>query len=140
MKYPSILLLVLVIGLIVPAAYAGAKFINYQSVLSYEGGPLNEVTIDITFRLYESETALDPLWTESFVGVTTSDKGKVHLKLGKVEEIPDSAFEKDELWLGVEIVGDPDGEMVPRTELGASPFAFLAKTVPNGHAHHSTPP
>lgn len=120
---------------ITTSAFAGPKFINFQGVMEFNNEPLEFATVDVTFRLYNVPELGDVFWDETILGVETKKNGKFNVKLGKAEgsEIPDSVFSEAELWLGIQIINyDPaQSEMTPRTEIGAVPYALMAKSVPD---------
>lgn len=106
--------------------------ISYQGQLTNTSGtPLNG-DYDLTFRLYNVANGGTALWTEQWTGannITVTD-GLFHVMLGNLMPIPQTVFTgNSNLWLGVKV--GADNEMTPRIQLGSSPFAIQALTVPD---------
>ena len=111
-------MLVVVIG-----AYAQVpKLINYQGKLTNASGvALATGDYDITFRIYNVETAGSALWTEAHTGgdAITVTNGLFDVQLGELTEL-DMAFDETywiELQVGAEV-------LLPRERLVAVPYAF----------------
>ena len=120
----SLLLVLACISAIV--VYAGNRFINYQGVLIKEGQPVTQET-QVIFKIFESEPATTEMWSETDL-VTPDNKGKFHVKIGKLTAFGDTVFNGNERWLSITVDGQ---ELLPRTELGSVPFANLAQNVPD---------
>ncbi len=124
MKRVLFLGLILIGALIVSSvAFAGApRLVNYQGTVSDAGGPLDG-PYDISFTLYPDSLSSMALWTELHVAVPVDD-GLFNVILGRYTAIPDSLFERDELWIGITIGNDP--EIDPRMRLTSVPWAIRA--------------
>ena len=118
------LLLTMVCGLM-PVAFAEVPhLINYQAKLTdTEANPL-EGAYDLTFRIYDAETAGNLLWEETQAGVVIQ-KGVFSILLGSVTAL-DLAFDK-QYWLVVK-VGE-DSEMAPRQRIASSGYSYMAQDV-----------
>lgn len=116
--------LVVIGALIVSSvAFAGApRLVNYQGTVSDAGGPLDG-PYNISFTLYPDSLSSTVLWTELHVAVPVDD-GLFNVVLGRYTAIPDSLFERDELWIGITIGNDP--EIDPRMRLTSVPWAIRA--------------
>lgn len=100
--------------------YAGTRdSLFYQGlVLDNAGDPVSG-SLSLTFRLYEVPAGGSALWEETqslnFVnGVYTAE-------LGTVTSFPTTLFERENLYLGVQVAGD--SEFSPRSALFSVPFA-----------------
>jgi len=97
------------------------KTISYQGVLRDGGMALvPDGVYEMTFRLYDLEIGGTPLWTE--IDSVDVLRGVFNVVLGKKTAL-DLPFE-EAYWLSVEVEGG--GELDPRVELTASPYAFHA--------------
>ncbi len=106
--------------------------LSYQGYLTdADGGPING-TVDITFRLYDVPEGGIPLWEEAHTGdsAVPVEEGVFNVMLGSLNPIPDSVWESNPLYLGIQVGNDP--EMAPRARIGGVPLAGLALTVPDG--------
>ncbi len=91
-------------------------------LLDLEGTAIQE-SLEVTFRIYESETGGDPLWEETrLVGF---ENGVYTVALGETVPFPSDLFDKETLFLGIQI--DGDSEMTPRQGLFAVPWAHQAE-------------
>jgi len=87
--------------------------VPYQGVFRDDSGSLIDGRIPIRFAVYDSEAAVDPLWSgEQDVQVS---QGLFQVDLGSVEAFPDNLFDGSVQWLGIK-VGNDD-EMSPRQQL-----------------------
>jgi hypothetical protein len=104
--------------------------INYQGMLTDNGGnPLNG-SYDLTFSIYSVSTGGTNIWTESHSGIVVED-GLFSIMLGSDTPIPSSVFEGAERYLGIKVGADP--ELTPRTRLTSVGYAYLAeKAVSDG--------
>lgn len=115
----------------VPEAPSTANTIlSYQGRLADSNGTPLTTTVAMTFNLYNVASGGIPVWSESWASVSVND-GLFNLLLGSTIPIPQSIIaENTSLWLGVEIGND--SEMTPRVQVGSTPFAMQALTVPDG--------
>lgn len=111
------------------AALGAPQFINYQGVLEQGGNPVPDGTYTVVFRIWNDEEYGDSIWGETHTVTTHGNNGKFNVKLGSIGGLPPEIFEDTDRWVGIEVY--PDGEMVPRAQLGSVPFALLAQTVPD---------
>lgn len=97
---------------------------NYQGVLTDDGGiPLNG-TYDLTFSIYSVSSGGSALWDEIHNDVSV-DNGLFGVILGSTESIPSSVFEGAERYLGTKVGADP--ELTPRTRLTSVGYAYRAE-------------
>lgn len=97
--------------------------ITYQGRLTNDaGGPL-DTTVDMTFRIYETDISTTPLWSQTHVSVLVQDG----LFTAILSSFPDMAgtFDGSERWLSVQ-VGDGD-EFYPRVRIESSAYAYRAE-------------
>ncbi len=101
------------------------RVLNYQGkLLDTDGVGVND-TLDMTFKLYTSETGGSPLWEESIPNVEVS-KGLFSVDLSG---FPDTVDFSEEYWLEVEVGSET---MSPREKLSSAPYSLYslkAKTV-----------
>ncbi|MBN1810094.1 MAG: hypothetical protein JW909_13590 [Planctomycetes bacterium] len=103
--------------------------INFQGRLSDTGGTPYSGAIDMEFRLYDSESGIVPIWTETHSGVAV-DEGLFSVQLGSTSALtPGLIAGAAELWLGVEV--DGDGEMAPRYRVVSAAMAILSLEAEN---------
>jgi hypothetical protein len=122
LKYFTVISLLYVIFLM-PAAYAIPMTVNYQGyITSTEKIPLNDISINITFKFYDSLTGGNVLWTEEHQLVPVN-QGIYHVILGKKKSL-EQIILSNKLYLGISIENDP--EMTPREELSSVLFSFRA--------------
>jgi len=98
-------------------------------LLATDGTPVNGV-VNLTFSLYDVATGGTATWTESQTLLLTYD-GAYGTLLGAVNPLPDSVL----LAPGqrfLEITVNTDAPLSPRMELGAAPYATVAKHVRGG--------
>lgn len=112
-----------------PAAAPGsATTINYQGRLFTSSGQAVNGTVSLAFSLYNQVSNGTRLWgPEIHNGVTVTD-GLFSVLLGSQLPIPLSAITGD-LWLETKVGSET---LSPREQLGAVPYAMVAKTVPDG--------
>jgi hypothetical protein len=97
------------------------RTLSYQGVLKTAAGHLvPDGDYELTFRLYDSATGGDPLWTETQTLSVT--EGVFDAILGSLTAL-DLAFEVP-CWLGVSI--GSDAELTPRVALTSVPYAYRA--------------
>ena len=101
------------------------------------GAPVSEGAFEMTFSLYESADALDPVWTETrgaadgasclddAEGCVAVKGGQFRIQLGAVSPLNSALFSTSAggLWLGVSVEGEPE---LPRRPLGSTPYAMVA--------------
>ncbi len=123
--YKSFLIIsaMLAILLIVPTFAQIPQVISFQGRLADASGtPVSDGSYFLTFRLYESETGGSAIWTE-IQNVTTAN-GLFSVMLGSVTPFGSGVDFSVPLWLSVEI--GSEGELSPRYQFGASPYAFVS--------------
>ena len=97
------------------------KLINFQGVLrDGSGNPVANGAYSVTFKIYDAPSAGTILWTET-QSVTTSG-GSFNVLLGATNNVPDSAFNGANRYLGITVASDP--EMSPRFQLLSVGYAF----------------
>ncbi len=108
------------------------RVLNYQAKLvdSLDVG-LND-TLDITFRLYSSETGGFPLWEQNIDSVIVS-RGLFSVELSG---FPDSVEFDDTYWVEIEVAGEI---VSPRRRLSAVPYAFSSQNTENAIYSVRTP-
>lgn len=125
----------------------GNRAINFSARLkSASGQPVPDGFYNVSFRLYDSKNGGDSLWAETFYdenGVASGQdfrvkvtSGHLNAKLGSRTHFENSINWDADLWLTMNIGGTNqissvsripwDGEMSPRIELNAVPYAFSA--------------
>ncbi|MBA7527476.1 hypothetical protein ES705_19652 [subsurface metagenome] len=101
------------------------KLINFEGKLTETDGTPIKGTKEMTFRIYDSAEAPSPIWVEE--REVTVDNGFYSILLGSVESFdphdPPMKFDTG-YWLGVEVSGE--GELKPRYQIGAAPYAINA--------------
>jgi hypothetical protein len=111
--------------LLIPLAAkaAGRDVLFHQGYAEEIQGNELTGTSDVTFRLYESSEGGEPLWEET--QTVAFDNGVYTAELGKMAGFPDDLFDREELFLGIQI--DGDREMSPRLLLSSVPWAHRAE-------------
>jgi hypothetical protein len=108
-----------------PIVSAGSRdFLFHQGIATDTAGDPLEGNLNVTFRLYEEATGGTALWEES--QLINFVNGVYLTELGSDEPFPSGLFEKESLFLGIQIEGD--SEMTPRFEIRSVPFAQQAET------------
>lgn len=110
--------------IITQAAPGINKTINFQGKMTDDQG-LNvaDGTYQFEFRMYTVASGGSATWTET-VNLTVTD-GIFHHNLGSTTPLPGSVdFDTDNIFLGITFNSDADGEMTPRIQLTATPYAF----------------
>jgi len=95
----------------------------FQGYLASAGGDPISGPVDILFRIYDQQSGGDPLWQESHSTVVVSN-GLFTVLLGSVTAFPADLFSGPERYLGVTV--DGGGEMAPRQQIAAVPYAHEA--------------
>ena len=102
------------------------RLVSYQGRLTDPGGEPAVGLFDLTITLYASESEPNGvLFSEEHLDVYL-DEGIFTILIGDQTPggVPDSAFDADEVWLGVSV--DGQAELAPRTQIGMVPFAAKA--------------
>ena len=119
-----IVISLILFGTFVSSSYAILRFINYQGqITTAEKIPLNDISIKITFKFYDSLTGGNLLWTEEHSSVPVT-QGVYNVILGKKTSLLNITKTKT-LYLGISIENDP--EMTPRQEVTGVIFAIRAE-------------
>jgi hypothetical protein len=110
----------------VQAAAGINKQISFQGkVTNPNGTNVANGSYGFVFKLYTGASGGVATWTESDT-LTVTD-GVFQVNLGAVTTLPGSVdFNSDNIYLGITFNSDPAGEMAPRIQLTASPYAFNA--------------
>jgi len=98
------------------------RAINYQGYLTNGSVPLNG-TFDITFNLYDGETAPSPSWSETIPLNVVNGIFSAVLGGNSGNPIPSDLFDV-QVWLGIKV--GADGEMIPRKQLTAVAYSIQA--------------
>ena len=101
--------------------------ISYQGRLADSAGNPVDGSVYMTFRLYNTSTGGDSLWTESR-GSVPVEEGLFHVLLGSISPIPSALFaDHDSLYLGISVEGG--AEMWPREQIASVPYAWVARAL-----------
>ncbi|HDR91346.1 MAG TPA: hypothetical protein ENN75_03750, partial [candidate division Zixibacteria bacterium] len=113
---------ILIISL-VNIALAVPRTMNYQGKLTDPAGVAINADLDMTFRLYSTETGGSALWTETHSGAFQVEvvKGLFDVELGSIIPI-DLDFSAD-YWLELVVSGEI---LAPREKLSTVGYAFRA--------------
>jgi hypothetical protein len=103
----------------------GLLLLSYQGRLADPAGNPQNSPITMTFTLYDAATGGNVLWTETkSVDVTN---GLFSTLLGNTFTAAHLAyFDGRDLWLGVQVSGDPNGELQPRIRVAYAPYAIYS--------------
>ncbi|UCD18196.1 MAG: hypothetical protein JSV44_04600, partial [Candidatus Zixiibacteriota bacterium] len=104
--------------------------ILYQGRLTQDNGDPITVATDLTFRIYPTDIAVSPLYTQ-VANVTPDDNGVFTIELGPLNIT--SHLQGTVRWLGITV--GADAEMAPRQPLTSVPYAISsehAEFVPDG--------
>ncbi|HVQ43378.1 MAG TPA: hypothetical protein VMT30_00205 [Candidatus Saccharimonadia bacterium] len=98
------------------------KQVNFQGkVVNSNGTNVTDGSYGFVFKLYSVSSGGSAIWTESKT-LTVTD-GIFQTNLGSVTGLPGSVdFNTDNIYLGINF--NTDGEMSPRIQFTASPYAF----------------
>jgi hypothetical protein len=110
-------------------AQAVPRFISFQGRLSSSGGVPVTGEREMTFSIYDGDTASASLWSETHT--VQVNKGIYHVILGSVSSLGLSFDET--YYLGIKVGADP--EMTPRIRLTSKAYALradIADTVKDG--------
>jgi microcystin-dependent protein len=97
--------------------------LNYQGRLTDSSGKPLDGSYNLTFRIYDAETAGNLLWEEIWQGINIQ-KGIFSTMLGSVSNL-DLSFDKP-YWLEIKVNGEIMG---PRQRLASSGYAYMAENV-----------
>ena len=98
------------------------QLVNYQGkIIDDNGLPINS-TVNITFRIYSSETLGDIVWQETQNVVITD--GVFNVLLGSVTAFSDTLFNEIERYLTIQIQGED--EIADRSRLVSTPYTINA--------------
>lgn len=126
-----------------------APYINFQGKLTKvsDGTNMTNGTYAFEFKLYDALTAGSLLWTETFdqasgaCGKLTVTNAVFNAKLGSCNALTGIDFTTGSLYLTVNFAPTGtsyDGEMSPRKQLVAAPYAFVANGVSGTGTVNST--
>jgi hypothetical protein len=129
---------VILFGMSVGAQSSPPERLSYQGVLRTTAGAPFSGNVDMTFRIYTTETGGTAIWEEVYDDAAappanhniTVANGLFSVQLGDYEHVPTytgsfgEIFNRTDLWLGVTV--GTDGEMTPRVKLASSGFALNA--------------
>lgn len=123
------------------------KTISFSARLRSSSGAISpDGKYNIRFNLYSSSTGGEPVWTETYYDTNGPSAGQDHrvevkngylnVRLGSRTAFGSSVNWNDNLWLTMNVGGQVqegstanipwDGEMTPRIQLGAVPYAISA--------------
>jgi hypothetical protein len=112
------------------AAAASAETLPQR--INFQGKLINPTTnnpeagpVDLTFNIYNVASGGSSLYTETQNGVPLTN-GVFSVEIGTVTALSRDLFLGASVYLGVTVVGDAGGEMVPRQNLVMSAYAFTA--------------
>lgn len=121
-----------------PVAHAAQlnKTVNFQARLqTAAGGIVPDGDYNVEFKLYSASSGGTALWTEDYLnsndqGLSTVN-GYLSTSLGSITAFPGGINWNQQLWVTMNIGGTGssaswDGEMNPRLQLTAVPYAFQA--------------
>jgi hypothetical protein len=114
-------LLILMAGVVSPAAGQVPDSVNFQGYLARDGAPLDTSGLLITFTLYKGPTTA---WSEAQTVDVVA--GVFNVWLGSVTPFDTVQFDQP-MELGIQVDGEAS-EMTPRTPLTAAPYALSLTT------------
>jgi hypothetical protein len=128
-------------------AAAASSTINFQARLQTTAGAVvPDGNYNVEFKLYASSSGGTALWTEDYLnsaskGLSTVN-GYLSTSLGSVTAFPTTINWNQQLWLTMNIGGSGgsaswDGEMDPRLQLTAVPYAFEANQLAQANSDGS---
>ena len=133
MKRIAMCTMVLTVALLAMASLATAGVPlewNYQGHLTDDLGAPLDITVSMTFVIYDDSVGGTALWTEMHPSVVVTGGG-FSVRLGSITPIPDGALdfptENPQAWLGVTV--GSDAEMTPRTVLLSVPYTYRVSTI-----------
>lgn len=110
------------LALLAPAAYAAPLTLGHQGRLSDSGGAPLEGDHSVTVSIYASSAGGSALWTDTFSAVAF-ENGYYTLTLGSGAALSASAFDTDDLWVGISVDSGPE---LGRIALTSAPYAIQA--------------
>ena len=117
-------LILITLFILVSAAQAEVPhLINYQGRLTNSNGDPLKGAHNITFRIYDAQTAGSILWQEAHSGIVVQ-KGVFSILLGSVTDLALS-FDKP-YYLGIKV--GTDSEMNPRQRITSAGYAIRSET------------
>ena len=151
LKSVGLILMVVVIStttfLLTPPVSAAPQTISFSARLKTNAGNVvPDGNYNIGFKLYTQESGGQAVWSETYIDQNGPSEGSdnrikvvngyLSAKLGSLQAFGSQVNWEDSLWLtmnigGTEQVAEPgwDGEMSPRIQMGAVPYAMNADTV-----------
>ena len=124
MKSKTILaVLVILLGLISFTVQAVPSAISYQGYLTGPSGTPIDGNVDITFSLYDADSAGSLSWQETQISIAVS-KGLFKVELGSISPFATGQFDIP-MWLGIKV--GVDAEMSPRLPLSSVGYALKAE-------------
>ncbi len=122
-------------------AQSSESLIAYQGVLDLDGIPQSGV-FDFVFELYSAEFSgecetptAECLWDDAFPGISIHG-GRFSVLLGGNAPLPDSVWQSDLVYLGIQIKGAGDSDytqLAGRKRIVAVPYSARAATAKNYH-------
>lgn len=100
-----------------------SRLIRFQGSLNDTSGMPIEGSFNLTFRIYDQETASAAIWQETQNDINI-EEGLLNIELGSVTPLSALAFDK-QYWLSIEI--DSDSEIIPRFKLTGTPYSFTVQ-------------
>ncbi|MFH1688070.1 MAG: tail fiber domain-containing protein [bacterium] len=119
----TVSLLVLLLLIHADGRGQSSRVTSYQGRLVDATGAPIDTTVDITFRIYDSDNGGAPAWTQTHPAVVVQD-GVFNVMLSFVSNAQ-SIFTGSSRWMTVQ-VGD-GAESDPRIQLGQAPYAYHAE-------------
>jgi hypothetical protein len=95
--------------------------INYQGKLTTASGGCLNGTVQMTFTIYADESGTVSEWSETQTQVEVKE-GIFNVLLGSVNPVPDTVFDGNVKYLGVQVESDP--EMSPLKPMVSVGYAF----------------
>jgi hypothetical protein len=127
------------------AQVSGMDVLAYQGTLVDAGGDPVDGAREMTFRIYNHPTETGALWAEAHTGpnAVPVQNGLFNVTLGSLNPIPDSIWNEADLYLGVQVDGDPEMTpreaihlLPPRIEAGSLDAAVLKSGTMSGDPFH----
>lgn len=82
------------------------RLINYQGRLTDSSGTAVDTTADLTIVVFSDQSGSSPLWGETHSGTLISN-GLFNVILGSINPIPDSVFNGQMRWIGLQLDSGP---------------------------------
>jgi hypothetical protein len=133
-----------------PVAHADDVYnntVNFQARLQTAAGAVvPDASYNVRFKLYDAASGGSSIWSETYQvsagkGLSTVN-GYLNTSLGSITAFQDGIQWSHRLWITMDIGGTGntpiwDGEMDPRMEMTAIPYAFRAGQLVNGNTDGS---